>query len=44
MYPRKNRKSQFDCSAQANKHMRKKVFQPGDLVWVHLQKDRFPTK
>jgi len=31
-------------SAQANKHQKGKVFQPGDLVWVHLQKDRFPSK
>ena len=30
--------------AQANKHQMIKVFQPRDLVWVHLQKDRFPSK
>ena len=27
--------------AQANKHMRKIVFQPGDLVWIHFRKERF---
>ena len=26
-------------SAQANKRRRRKVFQPDDLVWVHLRKD-----
>jgi len=31
-------------SGQANDHQKKKVFQPGDLVWVHLRKDRFPSK
>ena len=30
--------------AQANKHRRKIVFQPGDLVWIHLRKERFPSK
>jgi len=30
-------------SAQTNKHPKKKVFQPGDLVWVHLRKDRLPS-
>jgi len=29
---------------QANRHRRKVVFQPGDLVWVHLRKERFPSK
>ena len=28
----------------ANKHRKKVVFQPGDLVWIHLRKERFPTK
>jgi len=31
-------------SAQNNKHRRSKAFQLVDLVWVHLRKDRFPTK
>ena len=30
--------------AQANKHRRKIVFQPGDLVWIHLRKERFLSK
>ena len=29
---------------QANKHKKKVIFQPGDLVWVHLRKERFPSK
>jgi len=30
--------------AQANKHRKKIVFQPGDLAWIHLRKERFPSK
>jgi len=30
--------------AQANKHRRQQVFQPGDLVWIHLRKEGFPAK
>ena len=30
--------------AHANKHRRKIVFQLGDLVWIHLRKERFPSK
>lgn len=26
----------------ANKHRKKKVFNEGDLVWIHLRKERFP--
>jgi len=37
-------KSNASYQAQANKHKRKVVFQPGDLVWVHLRKERFPSK
>ena len=29
---------------QANKGRKKVVFQPGDWVWLHLRKDRFPEK
>ncbi|GAV81367.1 hypothetical protein CFOL_v3_24824 [Cephalotus follicularis] len=29
---------------KANKHRRKAEFQPGDLVWIHLRKKRFPSK
>ena len=29
---------------QANKKRRDVQFQPGDLVWIHLRKERFPTK
>ena len=28
----------------ANKHHKKVTFEPGDLVWVHLRKDRFLEK
>ena len=28
----------------ANKHRKEIVFQPGDYVWAHLRKLRFPTK
>ena len=37
-------RSNASYQAQANKHKKKVVFQPGDLVWVHLRKERFPTK
>jgi len=30
--------------AQANKHRRQIIFNAGDLVWVHLRKERFPSK
>jgi len=29
---------------QANKHRKQALFKPGDLVWVHLRKERFPSK
>jgi len=29
---------------KANKGRRKVIFQPGDLVWVHLRKERFPDQ
>jgi hypothetical protein len=28
----------------ANKGRRKMLFEPGDLVWVHLRKERFPEQ
>ena len=31
-------------AAKANKGRRKLLFQPGDLVWLHLRKDRFPEQ
>ena len=37
-------KSNEAYQAQVNKHMRKITFQPGDLVWIHLRKERFPSK
>ena len=37
------RSNAFD-QAQANKHKKRVVFQPGDLVWIHLKKERFPSK
>jgi len=29
---------------QVNKHKKGIHFQPGDLVWVHMRKERFPSK
>ncbi|KAI4343331.1 hypothetical protein MLD38_027853 [Melastoma candidum] len=29
---------------RANRGRRVKIFQPGDLVWIHLRKERFPDK
>jgi len=29
---------------RANKSRKKMLFEPGDLVWVHLRKDRFPEQ
>jgi len=37
-------KSSLSYSAQANKHRRPRIFQPGDLVWIHLRKERFPAQ
>jgi len=36
--------SNASYQAQANKHRRKIIFNPGDLVWVHLRKEHFPSK
>jgi len=38
------KKSYLSYQTQANRHRKKKVFQPGDLVWIHLRKDQFPTR
>ena len=37
-------KSNASYQAQANKHKRRVVFQPGDMVWIHLMKERYPSK
>ena len=37
-------KANASYQAHANKHKKKKVFQPGDLVWIHLRKESFPSK
>jgi len=37
-------KNNASYQAQANTRRRKMVFQPGDLVWIHLRKERFPSK
>jgi len=37
-------KTSASYEAQANKHRRKIVFQLGDLVRIHLRKERFPSK
>ena len=31
-------------STQANKGRRQLVFEPGDWVWLHMRKERFPAK
>jgi hypothetical protein len=31
-------------AASMNKHMKKVFFEPGDLVWIHLGKERFPDQ
>jgi hypothetical protein len=31
-------------AASMNKHRKKVLFEPGDLVWIHLRKARFPDK
>ena len=31
-------------ATKANKNRKKMIFEPGDLIWVHLQKDRFLGK
>ena len=37
-------KSNEAYKRRANKHRKASTFQPGDLVWVHLRKERFPSK
>ncbi|KAL3648619.1 hypothetical protein CASFOL_005022 [Castilleja foliolosa] len=32
-----------DYKRRADKHRKKRVFQVGDLVWIHLCKERFPV-
>jgi len=29
---------------QVNKHKKGVQFQPGDLLWIHMRKERFPSK
>jgi hypothetical protein len=42
---RKNiEKKSAQHAKQANKGKKKVTFQPGDLVWLHLRKDRFPQQ
>ena len=31
-------------AAKENKYRKQVTFEPGDLVWIHLRKDRFPEK
>ena len=31
-------------SKQANKHWKPAAFKEGDMVWIHLRKERFPSK
>ena len=36
--------SNASYQAQANKYRKQVIFNPGDLVWVHLRKEHFPSK
>ena len=40
----KIKKSNEQAKQRANKHRKDAQFQPGDLVWIHLRKERFPSK
>jgi predicted ribosome-associated RNA-binding protein Tma20 len=31
-------------ATKANKGRRQVIFEPGDWVWVHMRKERFPTR
>ena len=44
MVESKIEKANASYQAQASKHKKKVVFYPGDLVWVHLRKERFHSK
>ena len=37
-------KSNASYQGQANKYKKKAVFQLGDIVWIHLRKERRPSK
>ena len=37
-------KKSTQYAKQANKGKKQVLFQPGDLVWLHLSKDRFPQQ
>jgi len=37
-------KTNASFQAQANKHKKKVAFQHGDLVWIHLRREKFPSK
>ena len=37
-------KTNEQAKQQANKHRKDAQFQLGDLVWIHLRKERFPSK
>ena len=36
-------KANASYQEQANKHKKKVVFYPGDMVWIHLRSERFPS-
>ena len=37
-------RSNASYQAKSSKHKKKVIFQPRNLVWVYLRKDRFPQK
>jgi len=40
----KIKKSNASYQAQGNKRKRRVVFQPRDVLWIHLRKEHFPFK
>jgi len=36
--------SNASYQAQAKKHRKQVIFNPGDVTWVHLRKEHFPSK
>jgi len=36
--------SNASYKVQANRHRKQVIFKPGDPVWAHLRKERFPSK
>ena len=39
-----NEKQNFKVASTINKGRKKIIFQPGDCVWIHFYKERFPSQ